>query len=198
MVRSIKNLIAAVLISVSAYLAWTGIWPKYVVTSYLKERIEEKSDLLASRSEIVEKIEQLRNESNSKYAELQRLALVLPEKRGLPEIITAMESIYLGSGVFIPELQLGDAKSTDQVNMISITSDSTATYGQFLSLISRLEKNIRIVDLNSISVGVSEESRNAKSEDPVLTFSIKGQFYWLQPTFVKVGGSGSNPRNKEP
>src|SRR3989344_6805439 len=121
MARSIKNLVASILISISCYLAWTSIWPVYSVTLYLKDQIEERNALLMSRAEIFKKIEDLKNESNSKYAELKRLALVLPEKNSYPELITAVDSIYSQSGIILPELQFGIVRENqeNQIKKIS-------------------------------------------------------------------------------
>ncbi len=179
MARSIKNLVAAILISISCYFAWTSIWPAYNVASFLKDQIEERNSLLASRAEIFKKIEDLKNESNSKYTELRRLALVLPEEKSFPELITAMESIYSQSGIILPGLQPGAVNDPGKISKISLKNSSEATYKQLLTLMSYLEKGIRIFDINSISAGL--DSGGIDSQDPLLNFTLQGQFYYLNP-----------------
>ena len=194
MTRSIKNLIAAVLIAVSGYFSWVEILPSYPVITLLKEQIEAKNTLLVSRGEIIKQIDKLRKDSNAKYAELQRLALVTPEKRGLPEIITAVENIYSRSGFILTELGLGDGQKSGQINKIGFKATAKGTYDKFLSFLGYFEKNIRLFDVNKVEVGLP---RNAEAEgeinDPELGFTIDGQFYWLEPEGSGTGtGGGGN------
>ena len=184
MARSIKNLVASILISISCYLAWTSIWPVYSVTLYLKDQIEERNALLMSRAEIFKKIEDLKNESNSKYAELKRLALVLPEKNSYPELITAVDSIYSQSGIILPELQFGIVRENqeNQIKKISFENHPQGTYQQFYTLLNHLEKNIRIFDVYSINIGLSvgigqSFPKEISATNPLLDISINGQFY---------------------
>jgi Tfp pilus assembly protein PilO len=182
MARSIKNLIAAILISLSCYLAWTQALPAYTVTSFLSSRLDEKNILLASRTETIQKIDKLKSEVNSRYSELQRLALVIPEQKGLAEIVTSLDSIYSGSGVNIPELKITDVKSIDTKGLIGIEVDNNATYSQLVSLLRAIEKSTRIIDINSVEISISAESKNVKGlKDPVLTAILKGQAYWIKP-----------------
>lgn len=190
MTRSIKNLMAAVLIAVSGYLAWTQVLPAYYIISYLRERIEEKSNILTSRVEIIEQIKKLRQESEAKYSELQRLALVVPEKRDFPEIITAVENIYSRSGFILEELVIGDVKEPGQLGKISLKTGASGTYNQFFNFLNYLEKNIRLLDINKLEVGLPRETggviTGGDSKDPELVFEIEGQFYWLRPMAENV------------
>lgn len=192
MTRSIKNLIAAVFIAISGYLAWTQIWPAYSVISFLKVQIEEKSVLLASRTEILNQIDKLKKESNAKYAELQRLELVVPEKKSIPEIITAVESIYSKSGFILSELGPGDSLGGSQLANVGLKTSTQGTYNQFLNFLGYFEKNIRLFDTDKLEVGLPRISGEEAGNDPKLGFTIEGKFYWLQPgvTETTTGGEG--------
>lgn len=194
MTRSIKNLIAAVFIAISGYLTWTQIWPAYSVTSFLKIQIEEKNNLLASRTEIINQIERLKKESNAKYAELQRLALVVPEKRSIPEVITAVESIYSKNGFILTEFGAGDSPGTGQLAQLGFKATAQGTYNQFLTFLSYFEKNIRLFDINKIEVGLPRTAgeEGGITTDPKLGFTIDGQFYWLRPADNVSGGTGGS------
>lgn len=177
MARSIKNLIAAVLIAISGYLGWSEILPAYSVISFLQSHIGEKTEDLKSRTEIVKKIENLRNESNSKYSELQRLALVVPKKKGFPELITAIENIYSQSGITLPEITLGASDTREQLNQIKFNAEGEGDYIKFLTFLDYLERNIRLYDVDSIDISLN--SLNLSDPNPELNFNIEGRFYWL-------------------
>ena len=199
MTRRIKNLIAAVLIAISGYLGWTEILPAYPVITFMKAKIEEKNSLLVTRAEIINQIDKLRKESNAKYAELQRLALVVPEKKSIPEIITAVESIYSRSGFILSELGPGDSSGGGQVAKIGLKTSATGTYSQFLDFLGYFENNIRLFDVNKIDVGLPRISEGSEINNPKLGFTIEGQFYWLQPEVgtSSVGGRGSQSTSTE-
>lgn len=197
MTHSIKNLIATVFIAISGYLAWTQVWPAYSVTSFLKIKVEEKANLLVSRTEILNQIEKLREESGEKYTELQRLALVVPEKRGIPEVITAVESIYSRSGFILSELGPGDSPGGGQLANIGLKTSAQGTYNQFLAFLNYFEKNIRLFDIDKLDVGLPRISgEEEQTDNPKLSFTIEGKFYWLQPGVTETttkGGSQAVP-----
>src|SRR3989344_4317589 len=98
MALSIKNLMAAILISISGFLSFTRILPAYEFVSALRDYIDIKSDLLKDRTEIFNKINNIKAKNDSRFNELQRLSLVVPEKKNLPEIISTVEAIVSQTG----------------------------------------------------------------------------------------------------
>ena len=107
MAQSIKNLTAAILIAISAFLAWTEVLPAYGFTGILKSTIVEKQELLNLKSEVNTRIEQLNKERSTRYAELQRFSLVTPEIVSLPELVSTLESIFSKSGHLLSDFTVG-------------------------------------------------------------------------------------------
>src|SRR3989344_5383805 len=114
MALAIKNLIATILIAVSAFIFWTNILPKYEGVSALRPVIEEKKSLLASRIEIVEKLKNLQKEYENRYNELQRLALVAPRNKSIPEFISTIEDISSKTGNIPTIVKLSDRKTVGE------------------------------------------------------------------------------------
>lgn len=179
MVRSIKNLIASVLLAISGYLAFTQLLPAYSVTSYYKEKIEQKNITVASKTEFLQRMDKLREENNAKYTELQRLAQVLPDKKGIPEILSSIEGIYTLSGVKLPEITIGEGKTTGQLGSMAFSMNSQSSYAQFINIIANLEKNLRIYDLTKIEIALEDEEQES-SPDPKLSVKVEGQAYVLK------------------
>lgn len=184
MARSIKNLIAAILISVSCYLGWVEILPAYSKITFLNDNINGKKDLLVSRVKVIEQIGKLKKENLTKYNELQRLSLVVPEKRSFPEIITAIENIYSKNGFILEQLAPGDIKSIEQLQKIGLKAQAEGTYSQFIRFLNFFEKNIRIFDVSKIEIGLPQAA--GESADPQLDITVEGQFYWLDPSYKQV------------
>ena len=182
MVRSIKNLIAALLISISAYLAWTIILPKYEYSKALKLVIEEKLVLLESRNEVVKKIEGSLDEYQEKYSGLQRLALVVPEKKALPELISTLEDIYSKTGNVLGELNIGTGTtgSEQKANIVSFGINLETNYESLISFLGYIERNIRLIDMNSISISI-KPGEEVGNQSAILSVVIKTNTYYLKP-----------------
>jgi hypothetical protein len=181
MVRSIKNIIAAILISVSAFLSWTNILPKYDYYSALKITIESRQALLKSREGIFEKVSDLQKEYQQKYAELQRMGLVIPEKKNLPEMISTIDSIFSNSGLNPGGLTIGGGKGgqgslTDNV-IFDIVTEST--YESLINLLTHIEKNIRLIDVSSLTISV--KIGDTPEGSIPLSVQLKGSAYYLKP-----------------
>jgi len=184
MVQSIKNLIAATLIAISGFLCWTEVLPVYDLTSGLKDLIAEKEIVLSARAEIAQKIKQLNEEYGSRYAELQRLALLLPKTKSLPEIISMVEAMFSQTGNVIGEYLMSDASQAgSNLKTVTLTLSSEGTYGSFINLLNIIENNIRLLDVTSLDISENLESAGS---DPRLNLQIKGNTYWLQQEAVKI------------
>ena len=191
MARSIKNLIAALLVAISGFLVWTEVLPMYDFTSQLKTIIQEKSDLIASRTEIIEKISSLNKESEGKYSELQRLALIIPEGKNIPELISSSDAIFSESGMTLSNIKIGEISDTglESVNKISVELSGQGSYLSLISLLTNLEKHIRLNDV--VSFSAQKDINFSSTEIPVLNVQISATTYWLKEP------SSSNPSGEK-
>lgn len=198
MVRSIKNLIASFLIAVSSFLFWTQVLPVYTFTADLKTVIQEKSDLLSSRAEIIKRIEELTKERDDKYSSLQRLALVLPDKKSIPEIISASDKMFANSGNLLNGMTIGsaDVLGDKLLNKISLEFNAQGSYLSLISLMNYLERNIRLTDV--ISFSAQTQSDLADEDQSLLSFQITADVYWIKPSAKEVKeGTVSGGGNEE-
>lgn len=181
MVQSIKNLMATLLIAISGFLFWTEILPAYNLTLQLKATIQEKADLLNARMEIVGRIDKMTADVKNRYTELQRLALTVPDKKSIPELISAVESMFVKSGNIIISLELGDNPSEDkgEVGRIFVEIGARGIYANLIDLFEYLENNIRLFDVTSF--GVLAETSTLEQPSPVLDSKITGNIYWIKP-----------------
>lgn len=198
MVQSIKNIISAILIATSAFLAWTEIIPAYGFTGLLKDAIAGKQELLNLKSEVKERIERLNKERGAKYAELQRFSLVAPETASLPELVSTLESIFSKSGHLLHEFTISKnnviSLKNEGFGIVSVEANSRGTYEGFIQILDYLEKNIRLFDIKEINVG--EDLSGGANQ---LTSKIKGDVYWIKNTKTRttVGGGLQEVNEKE-
>lgn len=177
MVQSIKNIMAAILISVSVYLVWTIILPKYDYTSALKIETEKQSNVLAKRQDIFQRITDLQNTYQQRYAEFQRLALVVPADKSLPEFVSTIENMASKTGVLINELKIESGTGKGVFNIINFEINTDASYDAISNFLSLIEQNIRLMDVNVISIG----NAPGDTSTSFLTFQIRAKTYYLNP-----------------
>lgn len=187
MAQSIKNITAAILIAISAFLAWTEIAPAYGFTELLKTTINERQELLNLKSEVKERIEELNKERAIRYAELQRFSLVAPENTSLPELISTLESIFSKSGHLLSEFIISKGSAASLKNsgfgLISIEASSRGTYKGFIQVLDYLEKNIRLFDVKEVNL-----SENFSGGIGQLGLEIKGDVYWIKENKTSTTG----------
>lgn len=176
MARSIKNLVAAMLISVSGFLLMTIVWPEYKLTEDLKDILSQRVSSFEDRQNILETVGKIKSEKNNLYAELERLSLLLPRKESLPEIITMIETVARTNGITIQGLTIGRGSNDNGMGQINIKLNSEGSYENFYYLLKTMEKNLRLLDIARISI--SEITRNS-SENNLIEFSVDGNVYWL-------------------
>lgn len=175
MAQSIKNMLAAVLISISGFLFWTQALPAYELNSILKDSISVKQELLNARTEIVQKIENLKTERSTRYSEIQRLSLVVPKTKSLPEIISTIDAMFSQSGLALGDFVLSDSALKEGLRSINIGVSSVGTYENLTAILSVIEKNIRLFDINNLSISESSGATGGSELD----FEMKGDIYWF-------------------
>lgn len=186
MIQSIKNIIAAIIISISVYLIWTTILPKYHHTTAFKKAIEQSSSVLLKRQEIFKMITDLAEAYQQRYSEFQRLALVIPDTKSLPELISTIENTAFESGIVIVELKIDDStKMANVFNVINFEVNADASYDAILNFIGLLEKNIRLIDVSAVSMSIAASDISGN----LLTTQIKAKTYFLNPLIETTEGN---------
>ena len=193
MIQSIKNLIAATLIAISGFIFWTLILPTYQFARQIKLVIQERSDILNARLEILNKIENIIADTQNKYTELQRLALVIPEKKGIPELISSIEAVFAKSGNILLALSTSENPSEDKgtVNRVFVEIGAQGTYSNLVNMLEYIEGNIRIFDVTSFSA--LAETSTLEQPNPLLNFKISGDIYWVKPQTASQDKSNTTP-----
>ena len=162
---------------------WTNILPEYDYYSGLKTAIGVKQALLTSREGIANKVSGLQKEYQQKYSELERLGLVIPEKKDLAELISTIDSIFsatgtIPNGVVISSVKGGIDSQTDNITF-DITTEST--YESLLNLLAYLEKNIRLMDTTALTIGIKPGVSTVVGGSILLSIQIRGTAYYLKP-----------------
>src|SRR3989344_1276765 len=146
---AIKNIIGAVFISIAASILWIFILPSYEMQSFLKSSLEVRSSALATKSELIQKVEDLSKEYQNKFNELKRLSLVIPPEKNVAEVLTSIEDIFSKSGISLSDFTIADGSRVDDTKPygeLSLSIGFSGSYSSMLGFLDHIERHIRLID----------------------------------------------------
>ena len=173
-----KNYIGAGLIALALIGAWGWILPEYNKISELNVALEERQELYDSRSAIIKRIQDLNKEYQQKAADVTKISSVLPNKKSLAEIVSAVDKLSAQSGLQLVSATIAGKPSNGQAgsyNFLPVEITMSGGYPGLISFLQSAEKNLRIIDFISIDAAVGLADNSA-----LLNFSMKGNAYYLK------------------
>ena len=173
-----KNYIGAGLIALALIGAWGWILPEYNKISELNVALEERQELYDSRSAIIKRIQDLNKEYQQKAADVTKISSVLPNKKSLAEMVSAMDKLSAQSGLQLVSATIAGKPSNGQAgsyNFLPVEITMSGGYPGLISFLQSAEKNLRIIDFISIDAAAGSADNSA-----LLNFSMKGNAYYLK------------------
>ena len=110
-----KNYIGAGLVALALIGAWGWVLPEYNKISELNIALEERQELYDSRSVIVQRIQDLNKEYQQRAADITKISSVLPSKKSLAEIVSAIDKLSSQSGLQLISATVAGKPSDSQV-----------------------------------------------------------------------------------
>ena len=171
-----KNYIGAGLIALALFGAWGWIFPGYNKMSELNAGITERQDLYESRSAIIKRIQDLNKEYQQKSADITKISAILPNKKSLAEVLSAIDKLSSQSGLQLVNVAVTGQPSNDPNSMYNVMPIELALSGNYLALenfLQSTEKNLRLIDIATIDAAGTDRA-------DLLNFSIRGNAYYLK------------------
>lgn len=173
-----KNYIGAGLIAIAMILFWTLVLPFYNEVSDLDTAVKEEEDLLKSRNTIITNIDNLNKEYQKRISEIAKLSAIVPSKKSLAEVLSAINDVSNKSGVELFSSSITGQKSSDtdtnSYNVLTLDMNLNGSYLGLTNFLKALEKNLRLVDITSV------DATAGSGNTSVLNFVIKGNAYYLK------------------
>lgn len=177
--------------SVGAFVVF--IIPRYNNLKTLREtvlsfdgRLETADKLKVSREELI-----ARYNSISKV-DLDNIKILLPDSVDNIRLIIQLDSLATKNGLSsVRNVQYDEIKNTTDPAKVegnlsaqkpygefSISFETTGQYKNFLSFISDLEQNLRLVDVVSVKFAAADGNGNSPADN--LKYTVKLKTYWLK------------------
>lgn len=172
------------------------IWPLVSSIIELKKDIQKQEKEIAAVQELINKTNQLSQEYQSMSDEINMFFMALPAKQDVSYLLVQFESLVARNGLLLEAIDFGqkaeeslgmaetkaspDSASSQKRSFVSssVGASITGTYSAFKGFLADLEKNIRVMDVETIVFG--QEKQSGESEDLELStfkYDLKIKIY---------------------
>ena len=144
------------------------IFPNYKKMEDINNKMISSGKTLEEEQEILNNLKEMREEYQQVKDDMEKINMVLPQGEEIPELLVQLEAMVLDAGLFcesikpisteeevasITESQDQEgAKETVSYRPLDISVELTGNYKSFKRYLDNLEKNIRILNITSITI----------------------------------------------
>ncbi len=146
------KLISSILIAASILLFFFAVLPSFDKTRMLRASVEERESILLEASEIKARVEELNQEIDLKKAEVDKLDILLPKEKMIPELLSGIESIMSASGMNLTEVNISELSTQQDMKKLSGNLKLNGRFVSFMQFLDLLEKNLRLIELITVDV----------------------------------------------
>ena len=185
-----RYILLSILIIASVAAFGTIILPKYRALSTLQNQVAMYSANLDTAKKLTESRSALITEYNAiPKADLDNLKTLLPDSVNNIRLIIQIDALAQKNGLTtlrsidyqVDSQSSSDARSqqTSPYGKFTMSFQTSGQYKNFLSFLSDLEQNLRLVDVNAVDFAVVEPSATqTQSVGPM--YKVTLQTYWLK------------------
>lgn len=167
-----RRYLGAIMLALAGLVLWFGAIPSWNSWQETKTAITTRETALAERQRGVAKRANILQTYNQRQADVQQLALLIPVKRSEPEMIVAIESIAQTSGVIVDNLSVSSTKDARTIPAtMTIAIQARGNYAALQGFIGDLERNIRLIDIQSVAMNPGEGG--------IVTLNLNAVAYFL-------------------
>lgn len=177
-----KNLIGAGLIALSFVIFFTTALPEYDAIKLVRDEIVIKREERDKKKSFVDKIDNLKKQVEARKNDLDNLNIMLPEHKNTQEVLVSLEDILRQTGVQIGDLKTGKTGSGPEgagSQVIQVEADFSSSYQSFIDMLRLLEKNLRIFDIQELSLNKKNEGTGNLSS-LLMNTSLKFNTYFIK------------------
>ncbi len=191
-----KFLIPILLIIISGTGFFMLVSPKYEEIKILKQEVDAYDNALANSKVLTDERDKLATKYNNiNKSDLERLNKLLPDNIDNIRMILEIEKLALYYDMYLKDIKYDDKKENEEnvevqagVQNNNFNSEygswdleftTEGSYGNFISLLKDIEKNLRLVDVVSVDF-VSSDLSGSKKDSDNYKYIIKIRTYWLK------------------
>jgi Tfp pilus assembly protein PilO len=171
-----RTYLGAVLVALAGALFFLLVLPQYDAISARRAALAERSDLLTERQGLVKKIDDWKKEMATRADDIKDFSYIVPATKDAPDLVSMIQALASENGLQLNGLSMGTNDQSEGASYATQSLDLSLAggYVAFRSFMDEMEKNIRIIDIDSIDAAPTTEN------SPVIGFRVKAHAYFLQ------------------
>jgi len=171
-----KNYLGVGLTGLTIVVFWVFGMPMWNRISLLNAAAAERREILSSRTEILQKIEDLNEQYRERSTDVNKISSVVPNAKSTAELVSTIEATTQQTGLQLVEMTMGGSDSQQQeLQTVFLELGLVGSYPSLTAFLDLLEKNLRLIDVFEISVGQTA----TPGGQAVLNFRVKVNAYYL-------------------
>jgi hypothetical protein len=168
-----KHLIGVSLIALGLFLFWVFPYAEYQKISILQAGITERDAVIKERTAIIDNVKKIKEEYSRRGSELNNFSAVVPSKKSTAEILLAIEAIASQTGNMITETGFsGTPPKNTEYAVLQTVIKGRGGYGALKGMLEGFEKNIPLIDVQSIKMSLDPQSLQLNYEINAVTYYI--------------------------
>lgn len=162
---SYKKLIGAGLAGLAVILFFIMALPAWQSISNFQAEIKTRQGTLDQKTALVQKIADWKKETLDNEGNLDKLATILPQDKKTQDIIVGLEDIAKTAGIQMKSLRTGAVSQTGGSNagyqLFQVEVSGSGQYKAIVDFIKSLEKNLRIFDVQQITISTDTSASSS-------------------------------------
>lgn len=146
------RLISSTMIAASILIFFFLAMPAFDKTRTLNASVKEREGILLEAEEIKARVGELNRDIDSKKAEVDKLDILLPKEKMIPELLSGIESVMAASGMSLTEVNISELSAQEEIKKLSGNLKLNGSFVSFIQFLDLLEKNLRLIDLITVDV----------------------------------------------
>ncbi len=151
----------------------------------------EHTNEIAIQRYVQHKTQLIRKQNNISTSNLSRLSSMLPSSNNTMHFLLNLNALALRSGFTISKFNIDNQSNNQQSNTIQkerkiyrtfiVSISGEGTYASFRQFLDSLERNLRLIDITSISIENNNitTTSNIKKQTTLYNYSLILQIYWI-------------------
>lgn len=173
-----KNIFGSIVVAIGLFLFWPLVLGSWDRLALLQEAKAEREEILQRRIGTLSKVDT----EYAQYAKLiaspegKKFIALVPLKKNVPEILSAVSDVSASSGVEVREIAVSEGKATKAqgYGVLQLSLEVSGQYEGVRSFLDRLEAYVRILNVDSLEI--ASDPRNAS----VLNVIVRAQTYYIK------------------
>jgi Tfp pilus assembly protein PilO len=148
-----KGLIASLIFAAGAFAFFVLVLPEFDSLSNARAALETRQSLLEETTAELKRVAELEEQYKSRQADIDKLAVMLPEQKRIDEVVSSIQQITSQTGLTLTVLTTAGSAETGEstgYKKIFVSFDVSGQYPSFINFLKLLEQSLRLYDVFEI------------------------------------------------